>query len=725
MLTYNDRLAEIRKTKIQHTWEKIDNQGYMNADDYGTVPLPKDYKVEKYSNRDDGSFFGLDGMSEMFCRIVDAHPVYVDPYEMLCGRWSDMITNYRTSAAWLVNYKTKNQRWDEERFPYEHLKPLQEKYNITSGIDNDAHCAADYSIGLALGFGGLLEKVRHYRTVNPHRKEFYDAEEKCLVSMIDFIKRHIEEIEKMLLVESRPEIRENLTDMLGVNRAIVSDAPKTFHQACQWVAYYNCFSRIYTRDGAGFQLDSLLFPYYERDIESGILDDEKAKFLIADLLLIDPHYYQLSGVDENGNDITNHLSYLILDAADSINIACNLSVRVHDDCDPKFLEKAVECLLKNKMGWPRFCSDRSLSEGYMRTGASIETARQRIAVGCNWMCIPGREFPMNDTVKINIAKVMEVALGEMRSEEEKSSEKLFSIYEKHLRKAVEVTAEGVNLHIDHVAEVTPELIMDLMMHGTIENGLDISQCAEFYTVGVDGAGLAVVADSLGAMSKFIEEEKKLTWEELYYNLDNDFATEKGERIRLMLQGAPRYCQGGTVSDAWAKRLTDSFVSAVRSQKMPNGRQLVPGWFSWSRTIEYGKTVGAMPNGRKAGAPISHGANPNPGFRRDGAVTAQANGIASVQCGYGNTAPLQLEFDPGISADEEGIKIICDLVRNHFEMGGTLININVLDTNTLMEANRDPSLHPDLVVRVTGFTAYFATLSPEFRQLVVDRFLSAE
>ena len=356
----------------------------------------------------------------------------------------------------------------------------------------------------------------------------------------------------------------------------------------------------------------------------------------------------------------------------------------------------------------------------MRNGVDKKTARERIAVGCNWMCVPGKEFPMNDTVKINVAKVMEEALLDMKSEKEKSTMRLFEIYNEHLKKAVEITAEGINLHIDHAHDVTPELIMNLMMHNTLEKGLDISECASLYTVGIDGAGLAVVADSFGAMESRIEKEKLLTWDELYEALDNNFADE---RIRLMLNSAPRYCGGETVSDIWANRLTESWVKTVKGQKMPEGRCLVPGWFSWSRTIEYGSKVGATPNGRRAGEPISHGANPNPGFRRDGAVTAQSEGIAKIQCGYGNTAPLQLEFDPNLANDEAGIDTVTSLIEAHFENGGTLININILDKDKLLAANENPDLYPDLVVRVTGFTAYFASLSPRFRQLVVDRFLT--
>lgn len=736
MLNYDDRIKLIREKKIIDTIKKREQNGYTDLDDFGTVPLPEGYRVEPWYNSENGSFYGYDGMSENFCRVIDAHPPYVDPLEMLCGRWRDMLVNYRGDLHYMPEWRKKqlnktdmsgvtaqwSKRWDEKNFPYDDLKPLQKMYNIQTGIDGDAHFACDYTIGLSLGFGGFLNKIEHYSKLNPEKKAFYDAEAKCVKAIIRFIDRHTTEIKRQLLTESRPEIRKNLEEMLKTNIAVRTEAPKTFREACQWVAYFNCASRIYTRDGAGFQLDTVLLPLYEQDIKSGILDDEQAKFLIANLLLIDPHYYQLSGVDENDADLTNHLSYIILDAADWINISTNLTVRVHENCDTAFLEKAVYYLLKNKNGWPRFCCDKTLAEGYMNNGISKEIARKRIAVGCNWMCVPGIEFPMNDTVKINIAKVLEQALKSMKQEKEKSTEKLFLLFERHLKKAVEITAAGINLHLDHQWEVTPELIMNLMMKDTIEKGLDISQCAQLYTIGVDGAGLAVVADSFGALERRVEKERLLSFEAVYKNLENNFDGVSGERVRSILSSAPKYCGGKTCSDKWAKRITDIWVKTIKAQHMPKNRQLIPGWFSWARTIEYGDAVDATPNGRKKGDPISHGANPNPHFRTDGAVTAQSSGIAAVQCGYGNTAPLQLEFDPQITSDENGVKIITNLIQAHFKEGGTLININVLDKQTLLKAHENPDLYPDLVVRVTGFTAYFASLSPEFRQLVIDRFL---
>lgn len=702
----------LREKKIQHTFDKRVQQGYTDADDYGTVPVPDDFSFTPKPNTPWGGIYGAAACAENFAALVDAHAPYVDPLEILCGRWRKMLTEYRMRGG----------TWNEREFPYDHLKPHQKKYDVVSGIGGDSHCAPDFNIGLGLGFGGLLEKISKYREVNPSSKEFYDAEETVIKATQRFIQRHIDEIERLIKTETRPEILETLKLMLEANKNIVSGAPGTFLEACQWIAWYNIVTRIYDRDGAGCQIDVILLPYYEKDIAEGRLTDDLARFILADLLLVETHYYQLSGVDNEGRDQTNRLSWLILEAAHMLNSSANLTVRVHPNVDEKYLERAVEYLFIDRNGWPRFCGDMGLTNGYMKNGYDEATSRSRIAVGCNWMAAPGAEFPMNDCVKVNLAKVFEVSYYDMMENGQPSTEALKEYFKRHLKTAVGIVAEGVNFHLEHQHKQLPELVIDLMMHDTIEKGLDITQCPRLGTIGLDGAGLAVVADSFAALEQRIELEKRTTWEEVTTALKNDYEGVQGERLRLMLQTSERYCQGGSLGDTWARWITDVFSDIVHNQPMPHGRRFVPGWFSWSNTIILGKTVGATPNGRKATKPVSHGANPNPGFRKDGAVTAQATGIAMAQPGYGNSAPLQLEFDPKMSIEEGGVKRVLQLIKTHFEMGGTLININVLDGEKLLAANKNPDEHPDLVVRVTGFTAYFVSLSPEFRQLVVDRFL---
>jgi formate C-acetyltransferase len=258
----------------------------------------------------------------------------------------------------------------------------------------------------------------------------------------------------------------------------------------------------------------------------------------------------------------------------------------------------------------------------------------------------------------------------------------------------------------------------------VENGLDATEGGvEYYNLGVDGVALATVADSFAALEQRVERERRLTWGEAKRHLDSDWAGPEGERVRLMMQSIPRYGSGGSRADEYAVRIARAFATAVREKPTPAGFNMIPGLFSWANTIPMGKVLGATPNGRRAGAPISHGANPDPGFRKDGAPTAMATAIASVQPGWGNTAPMQIELDPSFSKDEEGVDNIVSLVRSHFDLGGTQINMNVVDAAKVLEAHKDPSKYPDLVVRVTGFSAYFASLSPEFRQLIVDRIIA--
>ena len=203
--------------------------------------------------------------------------------------------------------------------------------------------------------------------------------------------------------------------------------------------------------------------------------------------------------------------------------------------------------------------------------------------------------------------------------------------------------------------------------------------------------------------------------------------EDGEKARLIFSSCDKYGKGRSDADSYAVRISREFTKTVVAHCGDGEQQFkyIPGLFSWANTIPLGKELGATPNGRKAGAPISHGANPNPGFRQDGAATAMSAAIVSVQSGWGNTAPMQLEIEPSIAAEEGGIDIIMALIEDHFENGGTLINLNILDAEKIKKANDNPELYPDLVVRVTGFSAYFSLLSPEFRQLVVDRVLNCE
>jgi len=210
---------------------------------------------------------------------------------------------------------------------------------------------------------------------------------------------------------------------------------------------------------------------------------------------------------------------------------------------------------------------------------------------------------------------------------------------------------------------------------------------------------------------------------LRHAIETDWEGPQGERARLMMKSVPRYGRGGSLGDGWAQMIEDVFTKLVKAKPTPEGHNMIPGLFSWASTISLGKDLKATPNGRHAGDPISHGASPDPGFRKDGAPSAMAVAVASVNPGWGNSAPMQIDLDPGLAADADGVEHVANLITTHFDLGGTQINMNILDKEQILAAHKDPSLYPDLIVRVTGFSAYFNRLSPEFRQLVVDRIIA--
>jgi formate C-acetyltransferase len=529
----------------------------------------------------------------------------------------------------------------------------------------------------------------------------------------------------MAAEEADPELRSDLHQIAAINERLVTEPPQTFREACQWILWYQDAARMYNGSGSLGRLDLLLYPYYERDKAAGILTDEEAIFHIACHLVRDTAYIQLGGPDPNGADVTNSVSYLVLEAAHRLKIPANIGVCVGDDIDPGLVRRGVEIMFKDRAGVPKFLGVERTAEGFARNGYPMKLARQRAYSGCHWSALPGREYTLNDCVKINFAAVFDVALRDMLAHScvEPSVEELWHRFVGHLERAVAVTAEGLDFHMAHMHEVFPELMLDLLCYGPIERGLDASHGGvDFYNLCVDGAGLATAADSFAALEQRVQQEGRLKWTEMLDHLDNDWAGPEGEHARLMMKAIDRYGHGGSAADRYAQDIARTFTRIVSEKTTPSGYRMIPGLFSWALTIAMGKDVGATPNGRRAGEPISHGANPDPGFRKDAAPTAMAAAIASVQPGYGNTAPMQIELDPALPVDRGGVDTVVSLIRSHFDTGGTQINMNIMDADRVLEAHKDPSKYPDLVVRVTGFSAFFASLSPEFRQLVVDRII---
>lgn len=712
--TYDERIALLRARKVAQTEEKA-RAGGADEDDYGLIEQDWHYTLKP--SHPNGSIYGYEAWKENYCAILKEHPIYVDALDAFSAK----------GFLFLERLRPKDKKWNPD-YAYPELQAIFDRYQIISGIDNCHHFTPDLNIGLSIGWGGILQQLKDGRAAHDETHyEFYDTEIAVVEAIIAFINRAADEIDKVANLEQNKQLSANLREMASIDRRISAGAPQTFREAIQWANWFSMLSRTYNRGSAGGQLEDLFNRFYERDIQKGILTDDEAVFYLACMFLQDSRYWQLSGPDEHDNDTTCHLSYLALDAADKINVAINLTIRMHDKLDPVFFRKSVELLFKHKQGWPRYSGDKALMEGFMRCGYSKNLARQRVAAGCHWMCIPGMEYTMNDTVKVNIAMVFQVAFEDMMAHEAAPDVNiLWTYYKKHLKIAVDATGDGIIHHLTYQTKSQPELILNLFQHGLIQKGVNITDGgANYYNMCMDAAGLAVAADSFAALEQRIDREKRLTYQELKAHIDANFEDGDGEYIRQMMLHSERYGGGETLGDQWAVKIKDEWTKDVRDQverhkDNPKHVNFIPGFFSWSNTILLGSTLKATPNGRKKGEPINHGANPNAGFRKDGAVTSMCNSIASIQPYYGNTAPVQLEVDPQIMNDPEGVDKMCAMIRGIINSGNTLLNINIIDAKKILEAHKDPYKYPDLVVRVTGFTAFFAMLSQKFRELVVER-----
>ena len=716
-ISFRERIDALHQAKDEHTREKLRRYGHRDTDDHGCIPWDEPIPFTATPNHRAGGCHGIRAIGENFGEWLRVHPVYIHPMSALAGAW------IRTAPPGVGG-------WRPEDRPT-HLYPIFEKYHVRMpGIGGMNHIGPDMSIGLELGWGGVLAKLWRYRQLNrPEDTAFYDGEEAFVEGVQVWIQRHVEHAQDMAVAEDDAAKRENLLQIAAMNEWLVEGAPRTLREACQFLAWFQSVDRSWGAGGALGQLDELLRPYYEADMAAGVTTDEEVIWCLASLFFNDTHYSQIGGpAPADGHDMTSPVSFLILEAMHRLRIPINMALRVHDDLDPALLRKAVENLFADGTGCSYACS-KGLDEGYARNGFPIQLARQRAKVGCNWTALPGIEYGLQDVTRQCLVSPLLHAFGEVvgqarTSGGEPTMDGLWDRYCHHLGISVDAMKRGKDWHMAHHSRNTAEIVLNLFMHGTVERGLDVAEGGvDIYNLAVDGLGLATVADSFAAVEQRVVEERRLTWQELSEALDGDW--ERAEDVRLMMQSIPRYGTGGTRADYWALRISETYADMLRGSPTPDGYRLLPGLFSHGSVVSWGEALGATPNGRHAGDAISHSANPDPGFLPGGGgvPTAKSTAVAAVQPRWGNTTPLQLDLDRSLADTIGGVEAVEALIKAHHELGGTLININVISKEQIAEAHADPRTHPDLVVRVTGYSAYFRSLSREYRQQIVDRLVA--
>jgi Pyruvate-formate lyase len=685
--------------------------GNFDFDDWGFVYYP-DFKFQAVGT---DKPWGYRYIGTNLRRFLEQMPKYVNRHSALGGAWIKPLTDYMPIG------------WDPADDAPQELREKWGKYNTYPGFGGMNHCGGDIEIGLELGWGGLLDKVRYYREFNdPADTAFYDCEEDVILGTQAFISGVAAEARRMAAAESDPAYKQNLIEIAEINEWLIYNPPRTLREACQFVAHFQTIDRTYFVGGALDQLDEKLRPYYEQDIADGLIEDDDAVWFIASLFFNDTHYSQIAGLIPDGTrDMTSRMSFIVLDAMHWLKIPINIALRVSDIVNPELLRRSLEYTLEDGTG-VSYSLNVGIEEGFARNGYPIQVARRRIKVGCNWCAIPGWEYPLQDVTRCNLGIAFWNALQDVKSSGNLSLDYLFERTCYHTKIIVDSIKEGYDLHYERIGRNRPEVVYNLFMHGCVERGLNCSEGGvDIVNFNIDGVALATVADSFAAIEQRVVNEGRLSWEKLFEVLDANY--EGYENERLMLKNINRFGSPDSLAEKWALRLRDFYVDTCKSSGTPKHHlPIIPGLFSHGTIKDLGRNLPATPNGRKSGEVISHSNEPDPGFAlglNTFSPTLKATAVAEAQPGYGNSAPLHLDIDSDMLAKAGGIDALIALIHAHNHMGGTLINLNCLTEKVLREAHENPASHPDLVVRVTGYSAFFASLSKNYRQQIIDRFLA--
>ena len=250
MKDYNERIARLRLRKLAQTQEKIRVEGALDEDDYGRiVPPPGVWHI--LPNNPDGSFYGYDAWADNFCDLMSVHPVYIDPDDAFAGRWMYFMSKMRPN------------KWNPD-YPYDHLKENISRYDIICGIGDDAHFAPDYEMGVRLGWGGLVERIEHWKKVNttPEQQHFYALHLRVIRAVQGWIQRHVDEARRLAATCGDPEKKALLTELADMNERIISDAPATLREACQWIIWFHLASRRSEERRVGKECRSRWSPYH-------------------------------------------------------------------------------------------------------------------------------------------------------------------------------------------------------------------------------------------------------------------------------------------------------------------------------------------------------------------------------------------------------------------------------------------------------------------------------
>ena len=624
------------------------------------------------------------------------------------------------------------------------------------------HVLLDYEKVIRIGFAGIKGEIEQAQeTLRPTQSDYVQKSlfyKSCIVSCnaaIIFALRYAELASNLAVGEKDSDRREELLQIAEVCRQVPERPARNFREALQALWFVQIIVQI-ENNGSSYspgRIDQYLWPYYRQDIEDGELTRENAQEILdcfwlkfsEPLLLYKTEAARITGgfpmgqnisvggVDSRGEDTTNDLSYLCLNAQAHIKLAQpNFTVRVHNKSPREFLLRTAE-VIRLGTGMPQLMNDEVCIPSLQAVGLPLQEARNYAPIGCVEINVVGGWGRENGGY-LNLAKVLEYTInngicrltGEQTGlplgylSEYDSFESLMAAFKEQLSYFFSHLAVEDNA-IDKVhAELVPSPIVSLLVPGCIESGVEVSAGGARYNfTGPTAVGGANTGNSLAVIKKLVFDEKSVDATELKQALDADF--QGYEQLRALVQNkVPKYGNGNDYADRLVSEAVELFADEADTYQNFRGGVFRPGLTAVTAHVGMGADVGATPDGRFAGTPLAGGISPYAGTDRNG-PSASAGSVAKIDMvRFGKGIIYNQSYSPFLLEKSEDLARFVDFFMTYFELGGMHIQFNIIDRDTLLDAQTHPEKYQDLVVRVAGYSALYTNLSREVQNQIIQR-----
>ncbi len=588
------------------------------------------------------------------------------------------------------------------------------------------------------------------------KREELTAMEIAARALISYANRYAVLLDEKAEAETNQERKKELLEMAQICRNVPAYAPRTFHEALQyyWFVHVGVISEVNPWDSFNpGRLDQHLWPFYRKGLEDGTLTEERARELLQafwvkfnnhpappkiGVTALESNTYtdfaliNLGGVKADGSDAVNELTYLILDVIEEMRLLQPSSmVQVSKKNPDAFLYRALK-IVKTGFGQPSIFNTDAIVQELLRQGKSLEDARNGGASGCVEAGAFGKEAYIL-TGYFNLPKILEITLNngvDPRTGKKigletgnpsgfTSFDDLLKAYQQQLRHFIDIKIAGNNLIERLFAKNIPTPFLSLFIDDCIAKGKDyINGGPRYNTSYIQGVGLGSITDSLTALKYHVFDKKDVSIQLMLEALRANFAGFEDLHHKLVYE-TPKYGNDDDYADEQARIVFNMFFEAVDGRPTARGATFRINMLPTTSHVYFGSVIGALPDGRKAGIPLSEGISPVQGADTHGPTAVLKSAAKIDHLKTGGTL-LNQKFSPDFFRDETAIQKLGSLVRSYFRLDGHHIQYNVVSAETLRDAQKHPEKYRDLIVRVAGYSDYFNDLGEDLQNEIIRR-----